>query len=62
MVKLIGVLLLTASISGCYAYTPVKFAADKVCNSTEAKQVVLMEEMDEVTFPHTVRVKCNVQK
>lgn len=62
MKKLILVPLTVLILSGCVAYTPVKFAANKVCDATPNEQALLAEKFDEATFPHTVRVKCYVQE
>lgn len=60
MIKLLLVPILTISLTGCIAYTPVKFATDKVCAATDAQQEVLAEQFDAATFPHRVRVECYV--
>jgi hypothetical protein len=59
--KLLGLSLVAVFLSGCVAYTPVKFAADKVCEATDKQQAVMAESFDKATFPHEVRVKCYVQ-
>ena len=58
MIKLLLLPVLAISLSGCIAYTPVKFATDRVCASTDAQKEVLAEQFDTATFPHKVRVEC----
>ena len=60
--KLLLLPILAMSLSGCIAYTPVKFATDRVCNSTDAQKEVLAEQFDAATFPHKVRVECYVSE
>ena len=53
---------LLATLSGCAAWTPVKYAANKVCDASPTRQAVLAEEFDKATFPHEIRVHCDVQE
>ena len=60
--KLIATLVLLITMTGCAAWTPVKYAADKVCDASPSRQAVLAEEFDRATFPHSIRVHCDVQE
>lgn len=60
--KLIATFALVLTLSGCAAWTPVKYAADKVCDASPARQALLAEEFDKATFPHQLRVHCNAQE
>lgn len=62
MFKLITALALALSLSGCAAWTPVKYAANKVCDASPARQAVLAEGFDKGTFPHSIRVHCDAQE
>ena len=62
MPKPLIALALLITLSGCAAWTPVKYAADKVCDASPARQAVLAEEFDKGTFPHSIRVHCDVQE
>ena len=53
---------LLITLSGCAAWTPVKYAANKVCDASPSRQAVLAEEFDKATFPHSIRVNCDVQE
>lgn len=49
-------------ITGCAtAWTPVKYAANQVCEATPTQQDVLAEAFDRGTYPHEVRVNCYAQ-
>lgn len=60
--KTLIALALLITLSGCAAWTPVKYAANKVCDASPIRQSVLAEEFDKATFPHTLRVHCDVQE
>ena len=60
--KLIATLALTLTLAGCAAWTPVKYAANKVCDASPSRQAVLAEEFDKATFPHEIRVNCHAQE
>ena len=60
--KILIALTLLITLSGCAAWTPVKYAANKVCDASPTRQAVLAEEFDKATFPHSVRVNCDVQE
>lgn len=62
MFKLFITLTLVLTLTGCAAWTPVKYAADKVCDASPARQAVLAEEFDKGTFPHSIRVHCDAQE
>ena len=55
-------LTLLITLSGCAAWTPVKYAANKVCDASPSRQAALAEEFDKATFPHEIRVHCDVQE
>ena len=61
-IKLISTLLFVLLLAGCAAWTPVKYAANKVCDASPARQAVLAEEFDKGTFPHSIRVHCDAQE
>ena len=60
--KILIALTLLITLTGCAAWTPVKYAADKVCGASPTRQAVLAEEFDEATFPHSIRVNCDAQE
>lgn len=60
--KLLITLTLLIILSGCAAWTPVKYAADRVCDASPNRQAVMAEEFDSATFPHQIRVHCDAQK
>lgn len=60
--KILIALTLLITLSGCAAWTPVKYAANKVCDASPTRQAVLAEEFDRATFPHSIRVHCDVQE
>lgn len=62
MAKTLIALTLLTTLSGCAAWTPVKYAANKVCEASPVRQAVLAEEFDKATFPHSIRVHCDVQE
>lgn len=62
MIRLIAAVSMLVFLTGCAAWTPVKFAADRVCDSTPERQALLASEFDEATHPHQIRVHCDVQE
>ena len=62
MFKLITTLALTLTLAGCAAWTPVKYAANKVCDASPSRQAILAEAFDKATFPHSIRVHCDIQE
>lgn len=60
--KTLTALALLTILTGCAAWTPVKYAANKVCEASPARQAVLAEEFDKATFPHSIRVNCHAQE
>lgn len=58
--KFVLTIVLALSLIGCVAYTPVKYAANKVCEATPNEQALLAEKFDEAIKPHVVRVQCYV--
>lgn len=60
--KILIALLLLITLTGCAAWPPVKYAANKVCDASSARQAILAEEFDRATFPHSIRVRCAVQQ
>lgn len=55
-------LALLATLAGCAAWTPVKYAANKVCDASPTRQAALAEEFDKATFPHSIRINCHAQE
>lgn len=55
-------LALLATLTGCAAWTPVKYATNKVCDASPGRQAVLAEEFDKATFPHSIRINCHAQE
>lgn len=62
MYKIIFMLGMVATLSGCYALKPVAWVTDEVCEKrTETENALLAEKVDEATYPHTIRVQCYAQ-
>ena len=53
---------LLITMAGCAAWTPVKYAANKICDASPGRQATLAEEFDKATFPHEIRVHCDAQE
>lgn len=62
MFKLLATLMLPLTITGCYALTPIKYAANQVCGASGERKVELAEAFDKGTFPHTLRINCHAQE
>ena len=62
MTKTLIALALLITLTGCAAWTPIKYIPNKVCDASPSRQDVLAKGFDKATFPHTVRVHCNVQE
>lgn len=60
--KILITLALLITLTGCTAWTPVKYAANKVCEASPARQDVLAKGFDKATFPHSIRINCHVQE
>ena len=60
--RILITLALLVTLAGCAAWTPVKYAANKVCDASPTRQAVLAEEFDKATFPHSIRVHCHAQE
>lgn len=55
-------LALLATLTGCYALMPVKYAANQVCGVSTERKAELADALDNVTFPHQLRVHCHAQE
>ena len=63
MIKLLLIsTLLVVSLSGCAAWTPVKYAANQICGASTERKEDLADSLDEATFPHSIRVHCHAQE
>lgn len=60
--KILITLVLLITLSGCVAWTPVKYAANQVCGASNERKEELANSFDKATFPHEVRVNCHVQE
>ena len=60
--KLIATLALAFALTGCYAWTPVKYAANQVCGASSERKEELADSFDKATFPHEVRINCHAQE
>ena len=60
--KILITLVLLITLTGCVAWTPVKYAANKVCEASPVRQDVLAKGFDKATFPHSIRINCRAQE
>lgn len=61
MKSLVLASLLVFGLSGCIAYTPVKYVADEYCAATDAQKAVIAEQVQEGLYPHELLLKCHAQ-
>ena len=62
MLKPLAVFSLTATLSGCYAYLPIKYGANQICGASSERKGELANSIDKSTFPHSVRIHCHAQE
>ena len=60
--KLIAVSALITALSGCYTLMPAKYAANQICGASSERKDELADSLDKATYPHSVRVNCDVQE
>lgn len=60
--KFILSVVLTLSLTGCYAYLPIKYGANQICGASSERKAELAADFDEATFPHQVRINCHAQE
>ena len=60
--KILTVLALLITLTGCTALTPIKYATNQVCGASSERKVELADRFDKATFPHEVRINCHAQE
>ena len=62
MIKMITALLITVTLSGCYAHLPIKYGANQICGASTERKEELARDFDQATFPHSIRINCHAQE
>lgn len=62
MLKLMAAAALAFTLTGCYAYLPIKYGANQICGASTERKEELARDFDEATFPHSIRVRCHAQE